>query len=278
MGTRGAPLTRRSVWIAQGITIAGLILYVIAVWLVAPALRAGAQQASTEVGLALAIVPALLWLLLFYVQDAREPEPLAYVLRVAVAGGVLAGAIAVPVLQRVVTTGSWLYASPLVGLLGSVFLIGGLQEFCVYLAVRFTVYEMSEFDEVADGVTYGTAAGLGLATVFNLWFVLGSPSIDPVPAALRIVVVAMGHAAFGGVLGYFLGRAKIFREHAGVLWGFLIAATLNGLVTFFLREVTHAGLSYRPWNGLVLASVVAVVVTLVLFRMVHRAPGVEEPT
>ncbi len=271
MDTRGAPLPRRSVWAAQAVTILGLIVYVFVIWLLMPVLqRSGPQPVSASVGCVLVLVPALLWLVLFYVQDAREPEPLAYVLRVAVAGGVLAGAIAVPVLKRAASAAGWLYAEPITALLVSILLAGAIQEFCVYLAVRFTVFEMVEFDEVADGVTYGTAAGLGVATVFNLWFVLDGAGINPVPAALRIVVVALGHAAFGGVLGYCLGRAKILHEHTVVLWGFLAAAALNGVVAVLVQEVTQVGLTYRPWNGLALAAAVAITVTLLLFRLVHR--------
>jgi RsiW-degrading membrane proteinase PrsW (M82 family) len=265
MRDRGTPLARRSIWIAQGIAIAGLLVYVLVVRLLAPALLTGGRAASVGVGVVLAIVPALLWLLLFYVQDAKEPEPLGFVLRVAMAGGIIAGAVALPILTRVPTR-AWLGAGAVTGLIVSVLAVGSVQEFCKYLAVRFTVYDEDEFDEVADGVTYGTAAGVGLATVLNLWWVLNSPSIAPVPAALWIVVTTLAQAAFGGVLGFFLGRAKILGEHSRVLWGFLIATLLNGVVTFVLREVSRSGLTYRPWNGLVVAAVVATAVTLILFR------------
>ena len=265
MRDRGTPLARRSIWIAQGITITGLLIYVLVIRLLAPALLTGGRAASVGVGVVLAIVPALLWLLLFYVQDAKEPEPLGFVLRVAMAGGIIAGAIALPILAHVPTR-AWLGAGPVTGLIVSIFAVGSVQEFCKYLAVRFTVYDEDEFDEVVDGVIYGTAAGVGLATVLNLWWVLNSPSIAPVPAALWIVVTTLAHAAFGGVLGFFLGRAKILGEQSRVLWGFLIATLLNGVVTFLLREVSRSGLTYRPWNGLIVAAVVAAAVTLILFR------------
>lgn len=266
---RGTPLSRRSVWAAQGVTIAGLILYVLAVRLLAPGLQAGGSAA----GILLALVPVLLWLLLFYVQDAREPEPLSYVLRVAAAGAVLAGAVAIPILRQFSRT-SWLAAGPITELLLSILVVGSVQEFCKYLAVRFTVFESDEFDEVADGVTYGTAAGLGLATMGNLTFILDSPSIAPVPAALHIVVISLSHAASGGVLGYVLGRAKMHGEDRRVAWGFVAAVVLNGVVAYALREVTQAGLAYRPWNGLALAAAVAAAVTFVLFRMV-RPPAAQ---
>ena len=265
----GTSLPRRSIWIAQALTIAGLMAYVLLVQVLAPTLQEPGRRTGIVIGLTLALVPAVLWLVLFYVQDAREPEPLGYVVRVALAGAVLGGAIVLPVVQRVFASAGWVNASPLVGLLGSILIIGALQEFCVYLAVRFTVYEVSEFDEVADGVTYGTAAGVGLAAMLNLSLVLAGPSINPVPMAIRMVVLALGHSAFGGVLGYFLGLAKIHHQPQRAVQGFVLAAVLNGLFTYFLREVTQSGLTYKPWNGLGLAAAVAVIVTLVLVRREH---------
>lgn len=266
MGPQGTPLPRRSIWIAQALTIAGLIAYVLLVQVLTPSLQEPGRRAGVGVGLLLALVPAVLWLVLFYVQDAREPEPLGYVVRVALAGAVLGGAIVLPVVQRVFASAGWVNAGPLIGLLESILIVGALQEFCVYLAVRFTVYEVNEFDEVADGVTYGTAAGVGLAVILNLWLVMAGPSINPVPTAIRIVVIALGHSAFGGVLGYFLGLAKIHHQPQRAVQGLVLAAVLNGLFSHFLREVTQSGLTYKPWNGLVLAAAVAAVVTLVLVR------------
>lgn len=269
MADRGASLPRRSIWIAQALTIAGLIAYVLLVQVFSPALQEPGRRAGGVIGLALALVPAILWLILFYVQDAREPEPLGYVLRVALAGAVLGGAVVLPIAERVFGSAAWINAGPFTSLLGSILIIGAIQEFCVYLAVRFTVYEADEFDEVADGVTYGTAAGIGLAAILNLWFVTAGPSINPGPAAIRIVVLALGHSAFGGLLGYFLGLAKILRRPERAVQGFVLAAVLNGLFTYFLREVTQSGLTYKPWNGLVLAATVAVIVTVVLVRREH---------
>ncbi len=270
MMDRGRPLSRHSIWAAQLVTIAGLIAYVAAVYLLAPVFQRTGSTASPGFGVVLALVPVLQWLMMFYVQDAKEPEPLGHVARVAVAGALLAGALALPVVRWLTST-PWLAAGPAATFLVSFLVVGGVQEFCKYLAVRFTVFETDEFDEVVDGVIYGTAAGLGVATMMNLSFVLGSPSLALVPAALRIVVTSLSHAASGGVLGYFLGRAKMHGEHSRLAWGYAAAALLNGLVAFALREIVQDGLTVRPWNGLVFAAVVAVVVTLGLLRVVRTS-------
>ncbi len=258
---------------AKAGAIIGLVAFVLIVRLLVPVFPGVGRQTPIGVGLALSLVPAVLWFILFFVHEAQENEPLTYVLEVAILGGLLTGAVAVPVVRRIYDTAGWLYASPGVALLGSICVVGAVQEFCKYLAVRYTVFENDDFDEVADGVAYGTAAGLGVATVLNLWFVANTPGAAAVPATLRIVVTALVQASFGGIIGYFLGRAKVHGQDSGILWGFLAAAVLNGLVTYLLGMVTHSGLTYRPWNGLVLAAAVAAAVTALLFRLVHYRGG-----
>ncbi|MDQ7858466.1 MAG: hypothetical protein QN174_03315 [Armatimonadota bacterium] len=265
---------RRSVWVAQPLAIAALILYVLAVAALAPALQEVARAAPAMVGALLALAPALLWFVLFYVQDHREPEPLVYVLRVGAAGAVLAAGVAMPVMHRTSVSTVLATADPLAAVAVAVLLVGALQQFCLYLAVRYLVVDVPEFDEVADGFVYGTAAGLGLATALTLDVVARGGGLDPVPAALAAVVTALALAASGGVLGYWMGRAKLRGEPFAASTGFLLSAMLNGIVAYALREVSYAGLTHRPWTGLVVAAAVAGAVTVVLFRAV-RAAGPE---
>jgi RsiW-degrading membrane proteinase PrsW (M82 family) len=257
------------VWMAKAGAIIGLIAFVLIIRLFVPVVPGATRQVPVWVGLGFALIPAVLWLVLLYAYELQEPEPLTFVLEVAILAGVLAAAVAIPAVLTLFDTARWLYASPTVTLLGSICVTGAIQEFCKYLAVRYTVFENADFDEVADGVAYGIAAGLGVATMLNIGFVLNNPGAAALPAVLRIVVTALAHASFGGVIGYFLGRAKVYGQDSGVLWGFLVATGLNGLVTYLLGAVTRSGLTYHPWNGLVLAAGVAIAVTVLLFRAVH---------
>ena len=268
MGVERRPLSRRSVWTAKAGAIVGFVLYVVVVRWLAPLISSAGGHAPVGVGIVLALVPSLLWLALFYVQDAQEPEPLADVFRVGAAGMILAAAVAIPLVRSVYRVSEWLYASPLVTLLGSVLVVAAIQEWCKFAAVRYTVLESPEFDHVGDGVGYGIAAGLGVATILNLVFVLEGPTVAIVPATLRIVVTCLAHAAFGGIIGYFLGREKETpRTAPSILWGYLIAVGLNGVFRTTLGAIVRTGLVYRPWNGLVLATVLAVVVIVLLFRL-----------
>jgi RsiW-degrading membrane proteinase PrsW (M82 family) len=251
------------------VTIGGLVVYALVVARAWP--PAGGAAASPASGTVLALVPALLWLLLFYAQDVREPEPLGYVLRVAGAGALIASAVAVPALSAVRASPGTGAAAGLVSLAVMVGVIGSAYAFAVYLAVRYTVFDTGELDEPGDGVVYGTAAGVGVAAAVNVWLVLSAPAVHPLSVALWIVVVALGQAAFGGVLGYGLGRARLFGDRRSAVIGFVGAAVLHGTFAYVLREVTQAGLEYRPWHGLAVAAGIAVVSTVILLRVVRAS-------
>jgi len=234
-------------------------------------------SALVLVSLVLALVPAALWLLFFYLQDTLEPEPKAFVFGVFVLGGLLASAVAIPLLRDLFQVQEWLGSSFWANLLGSVLVVGFVQEFLKYAAVRYSVYLLPEFDERMDGILYGTAAGLGFATMLNILYVVESGGVDLGMGVVRIVVTALAQASFSGITGYFLARAKFEEER--VWWlplGLTLAAVLNGLFSVVRGSITRSGsvLSQRtasPWLGLVLAGVVAVVTLGALLYLVRRA-------
>jgi RsiW-degrading membrane proteinase PrsW (M82 family) len=128
-----------------------------------------------------------------------------------------------------------------------------------------------------DGIVYGAAAGLGLATLLNLQYVLGSGGVKLDVGVLRVTVTALAHASFGGALGYFLGRAKF--ENMGPAWlplGLLLAAVLNGCVTFALGWVARRGLEVLPLNRLAVAAGVAVITFGVLMALMRRLTAADQ--
>ncbi|MCS7038521.1 MAG: PrsW family glutamic-type intramembrane protease [Caldilineales bacterium] len=269
---------RRGMWWASLVGAGVLLLFVLVVALIAgpaqPHLEGGALLA---VSLILALVPAAIWLAIFYAQDVREPEPKPLVLGVFLLGALLAQAVGRPVTEGLFAVSRWMAAAgPLSHILAAILIVGFTEMFLVYAAVRFSVYGLSEFDERVDGVIYGTAAALGYATVLNVAFVVESGGVDPVAGTVRIAVTALALASFGGLLGYFLGRCKF--EDEPLWWmpaGLALAAALNGLFIYLRGEVTTTavglqGGGYNPWPGLILAAVVAGVTFGVLFYLLSR--------
>lgn len=230
-------------------------------------------------GAAMALVPALLWLAFFHHHDRREPEPADRVVETAVLGALVAAALGMPVLDRWVQVDSWLYASPMVHLAGAVLVVGCVEETLKYAALRFSVYASSEFDELADGMVYGSAVGLGYATAQNLALVLQAGVGDLALLAARFALTSLAHAAFTCVTGYFLAHQKL--RQRPIWWmatGVGTAATLNGtfdvLRAALLRgAASTAGGGARPWASLGLAALLVVCVTLTLSWAIDRSVG-----
>lgn len=265
---------RPSLLSATGALLVGLGVYTAVIYLLAPWLVGSLDgSALVTAQVAVAVVPGVLWLAIFYRQDRLEPEPKHYVLGVFLLAALLAKVVALPLVQDVFDVDAWLYRSRLAHLLGAILVVGVVQEFVKYAAVRYTVYGSKEFDEPIDGVIYASAAGLGFATMLNVDYVLGYGGVDLRVGILRIVVTALAHASFAGVLGYAMGRAK-FREGSdtfSLVGGIALAAVLNGIFFFVQGQVTTRGLEYKPWNGLILAAVFAIAVFAVVFRLMGRA-------
>jgi len=264
---------RRSLWTSGVVQILGVLVFVgLVAGLVSIVDFSLEGTALLLAGIVLALVPALLWLAFFYQQDRLEPEPKQYVIGVFLLGGLLASAVAIPAVRDFFQAQDWMPRSTAANLLGSVLVIGFVQEFLKYAAVRYSVYLLPEFDERIDGVVYGTAAGLGFATMLNIQYVVANAGVDLGMGVIRIAVTALAQASFAGVSGYFLGRAKF--EEEPVWWlplGVTISALLNGLFTYVRGEIVTVGLNYRPLNGLILAAVVALLTFAALNVLMRRA-------
>jgi RsiW-degrading membrane proteinase PrsW (M82 family) len=185
---------------------------------------------------------------------------------------VMAVGLGQPLIRNVFQIQDWTGNNFVVGILASILIVGFTQEFLKYAAVRYTVFFSPEFDERVDGIIYGAAAGLGYATTLNLQYIIGNGGVDMAVGVMTVVTTALAQASFAGITGYFIGIAKF--ERKGPFWlpeGLIIAAVLNGVVSYLLRQVTRLGsFSFNPWYGLVLAVVVAGITFYLLFVIIRR--------
>lgn len=270
---------RPGVWRSAVIALIALLVFVAAVVGIDMALQPQLSGfALLVVGIVLAVVPAVLWLIFFYLQDRVEPEPVGHVAQMFVIGLALAGAIGVPLSDQVFRTQDWLFRDMGSALIGAVFVRGAVETFIIYATVRYFMFDSPEFDERTDGVVYGTAAGLGYATATNLQFILASGGAALGSAEVYVAEVALAYAAFGGLLGYFLGHAKMQRDP--IWWlplGFVITAALNGLFLMLRGQLETGSISVGAQagglptvTGLLLAGALAIVVTAVVAWLVNR--------
>jgi RsiW-degrading membrane proteinase PrsW (M82 family) len=263
---------RRGFWRASLLELGGLLVFVALFNLISGIGRGLDTPGLTFLGLLMSLVPAVLWLMFFHRLDRLEPEPKTKLLTIFFLSALVTAAIAYPLLENFFEIDGWLYNSFATQLFGGILLVGFVQEAVIYLVVRYGIYASPEFDERVDGVIYAVAAGLGLATVINFFYVIEHGGVDLGIGSVRIVVTALAHASIAGVLGYFMGQARFERTPGYYLpAGLALAAVLNGI--FFLLEdrVTDSGLTVNPWNGLILATILAVVTMGIVFWLVNRA-------
>lgn len=224
------------------------------------------------VGVILAIVPSAVWLYFFYRQDRLEPEPKTKLAAVFLLALLLTAALGLPLINDWFQVRVWASADSVTSLLTSILIVGFTWQAIAYAAVRLVVYNTPEFDERMDGIVYGTVAGLGLATLLNLNYVIANGGVALGPGVIHVVTTALAQASFSGLLGYFMAEAKF--EHKPIWWvplGLFIAAVLNGLFSWLLSEVSANGLTVSPWRSLALGMVVALAVFALLLALMRRA-------
>lgn len=234
------------------------------------------EAARLVVGLVLAIVPAVLWLGLFYAQDRLEPEPHHYVVGLFLLGALLGGAVEQPLLREVLQVQQWSATGLFTELIANIFVHGLITAALVYAAVRFTVLPTPEFDERVDGIIYGTSVALGLGIAANLSYLFDNGTVSIGVGTMQVIVTSLAYATFGALVGYFLGLVKPGNAppwYAGV--GVLVTAVIHGLYLYVagLFGSATSGFSYNPWPPLISTTIFAVVVFAVVFWLIRSSVG-----
>ena len=270
--TRERPHVWRTQVVAIGALVALVVVATIVSFIAGRDLKGGPLLA---IGLLVALIPAAVWLALFYREDHVEPEPRRLVVGVFACGALLAAAVGIPLLDDVLQLGRWVGTNLLVQVLANILAVGMIPAALVFAAVRATVYGSGEFDEATDGVIYGTAAGLGYATVLNVGLILDAGGANLSFASIHVVLTALTVGGVGGVVGFFMSGQKLRSKPAW--WsaaGVAIGAVLIGSYVTIRTVVstgttTILGVLAGPWIGLVLAVVLAGAITAVLTRTVR---------
>jgi len=202
------------------------------------ALLATATGLLVSTALLVLVVTFVWWL------DRYDREPLLLVAGVFVWGGAVAPLLSVTSLSAAMA----MLDRPL-GLLAGAALEELLKALAVVLVVRYS----AEFDSPTDGLVYGTAAGLGFATVENLLVVIAGVPTVPESQILvwvlqRTLFSAGVHGLATGVVGGFLGMAHLSRgalRRAGLAACGLIVGT--GLHFAWNLALSTASGSARRW-------------------------------
>ncbi len=268
-----ATLGSRGTWAAAGALLAGLFLLGLAMLAVGLRISEELDEGPlVAVGLVLAILPALLWLGVFRQLDRLEPEPHQYLLSVTLLAALFAGTIGEPLRWGLFELHRWQPENAAWSIAVQALISGVILATIVYVTVRYTVFLSDEFDERADGIIYGTAAGLGVATLLNFDYVLDNRGLALDVGTARIIVAALTLAALGGLVGYGLGQIKFERHAPWFAASFVgLAALLYGIFDWLQGEATTRGLGYEAWPAVVLAALFAAAVLGAVYALLRRA-------
>ena len=197
-----------------------------------------------------AIVPNIIYVLLFYWADRYEREP-RWLATVAFFWGAIPAIIISLVGELII--GEPFISTPdsLAGDVVSGSLVAPIVEEVVKGAALFAIFwwKRQEFDGVLDGIIYGALIGFGFAMTENIFYLIGSYSDGgfgslSVIIFLRSIVFGLNHAFYTSLIGIGLGIARHKRSFlARALWA--IVGLTAGI---FAHAIHNLGASLASVN------------------------------
>ena len=151
-----------------------------------------------------AIAPGLALLVYFYLKDRYESEPVSSVAKMFVLGMLIV--FPLMVIQRGIVLGFG--DNPVLFAFG---ISAGFEEFVKWFLVYYLIYRNFSIKHSYDAIVYATAVSIGFATMENVLFSwYNRPDISTL--ITRALLPVSGHALFGVVMGYYMGKAK-YKEY-----------------------------------------------------------------
>ncbi|MGI6084455.1 MAG: PrsW family intramembrane metalloprotease [Acetivibrionales bacterium] len=258
--------TKLGLWLSTFISMAGLLLIVLIAYLFEKTISPNFNRTlQTIISVIIAIIPPLLWLTIFYRQDRLNPEPKSFVFKTMLLGALVQKAIYSPLVSIVLLGGSSGITYIGSKLIVNIILIAIIQESIKLISVRYSIYPSKEFDEVIDGIIYGSALGLGFAAMTSIDNIIASGGAMLTNVTALVVIETFAHASITGLSCYILGVSK-YNEYSIVRLplAVIIASTLNAITQFLLNTVVRRGFKINYILGLIPAALVAFIVFGVL--------------
>lgn len=187
--------------------------------------------------IASALAPGLALLTFFYLKDRYDQEPLHIVIKMFMLGVLIV--VPVMILQRGIII--WFGDHPIVN---SLITSAGVEELFKWFVLYHLILNHTEFDEPYDGILYAVAIALGFATVENIMYAWYSQAAFG-PMMIRALLPVSGHAMFGVIMGYYIGKAKFSGGKSNrvfLLLSFLLPWVYHGIYDLILSMLTHSWL------------------------------------
>ena len=198
------------------------------------------------------VLPALLWLTFWLMEDRCEPEPKRYLLLTFIAGG------------AVVFAALWIEQQTMRYFTGTtlLFLWAVTEEVLKFGAAYLVALRLRIFDEPIDAVVYMVTVALGFSGFENMLFLLtplqnGDILHTIITGDLRFIGASLLHVLSSATIGIALALAfykSAAVRRAAALAGVILAISLHTLFNFFIlnsgKEATF-WVFLAVWFGIV---------------------------
>ena len=197
------------------------------------------------IGLPIAFLPSIIWLMFFVFQD-KHREKVRNLIEIFIWGVLIA--IPVAFVERIAgfTFYDYYLASAILFTTFSFVGIAFVEEFGKYIVVRFKAMGKDFFDEPQDAIIYMAASALGFAAIENVVYVLDSAQnfgnlLGLV--ALRGITSNFLHVAASATLGYFLALSIENKKEGKkfLFTGLALATLLHGIFNGFIMDIIEQG-------------------------------------
>ncbi|WP_341278190.1 glutamic-type intramembrane protease PrsW [Paenibacillus sp. FSL H8-0537] len=171
-----------------------------------------------------AVAPGIALLTYLYLKDKYDTEPIHMVVRMFLLGVLIV--LPIMVVQRGLQL--WWGDNPIVF---SFVQSAGVEEFIKWFVLYHFIYNHTEFDEPYDGIVYAASISLGFATLENVMYAFLTPATFG-SLIMRALLPVSGHALFGIMMGYYVGKAKFEsngkKRRNYIIVSFLLPIMLHG--------------------------------------------------
>jgi RsiW-degrading membrane proteinase PrsW (M82 family) len=178
------------------------------------------------------ILPALLWLAFWLMEDRCDPEPKRFIFFCFIAG-MVAVPLVLPLEQQ---------AAHYVGGNQLLLVWAAIEELFKFGAAYLAALRFRVFDEPLDGVIYLVTAALGFSALENVFFLIspagGTDMLRTIVTGdLRFIGASLLHTLASATIG--ISLALSFYKSAGIrrlaaLGGVILAVALHTLFNFFI--------------------------------------------
>ena len=274
--------SKLSLWISTFISIVCMFFIVLIAYIAEKVFNTNnlSNNILTLISVIIALIPPILWMGLFYKQDRLNPEPKGLVFKTLILGALVHKAIYVPIVSMILPSGNTGFESIGNKMITTIILVAVIQESIKMLTVRYSIYPSKEFDEDIDGIIYGSALGLGFATMSSIDAILSAGGAMLTNATVLVVVQTFSHASITGLSCYFLGVSKNAKFNILRLpTALLLSSSINAIIQFLLDAVVRKGFKVNYIIGLLPAAIVALIVFgfLVAISSRHAKEGGSKP-